>query len=95
MGMLVASFRVPYRGMPIIACYQFQAAKLRFFPETTKYFFFFLRNILEKSVIRRVSSYDRRCCSVRRCCPLGVPADLQSAVKKGSTSLSRICNPQP
>lgn len=47
MGMLVASFRVPYRGMPIIACYQFQAAKLRFFPETTKYFFFFLRNILE------------------------------------------------
>ena len=49
MGMLVASFRVPYRGMPIIACYQFQAAKLRFFPETTKYFFFFLRNILEKS----------------------------------------------
>ena len=27
--------------------------------------------------------------------PLGVPADLQSAVKKGSTSLSRICNPQP
>ena len=53
MGMLVASFRVPYRGMPIIACYQFQAAKLRFFPETTKYFFFFLRNILEKSIIRR------------------------------------------
>lgn len=52
MGMLVASFRVPYRGMPIIACYQFQAAKLRFFPETTKYFFFFLRNILEKSIIR-------------------------------------------
>ena len=49
MGMLVASFRVPYRGMPIIACYQFQAAKLRFFPENTKYFFFFLRNILEKS----------------------------------------------
>ena len=49
MGMHVASFRVPYRGMPIIACYQFQAAKLRFFPETTKYFFFFLRNILEKS----------------------------------------------
>ena len=49
MGMLFASFRVPYRGMPIIACYQFQAAKLRFFPETTKYFFFFLRNILEKS----------------------------------------------
>lgn len=47
MGMLAASFRVPYRGMPIIACYQFQAAKLRFFPETTKYFFFFLRNILE------------------------------------------------
>jgi len=47
MGMLVASFRVPYWGMPIIACYQFQAAKLRFFPETTKYFFFFLRNILE------------------------------------------------
>ena len=47
MGMLVASFRVPYRGMPIIACYQFQAAKLRFFPETTKYFLFFLRNILE------------------------------------------------
>lgn len=45
MGMLVASFRVPYRGMPIIACYQFQTAKLRFFPETTKYFFFFLRNI--------------------------------------------------
>ena len=45
MGMLVASFRVPYRGMPIIACYQFQAAKLRFFPETTKYFLFFLRNI--------------------------------------------------
>lgn len=53
MGMLVASFRVPYRGMPIIACYQFQAAKLRFFPETTKYFFFFLRNILEMSIIRR------------------------------------------
>lgn len=51
--MLVASFRVPYRGMPIIACYQFQAAKLRFFPETTKYFFFFLRNILEMSIIRR------------------------------------------
>ena len=47
MGMLVASFRVPYRGMPIIACYQFQDAKLRFFPETTKYFLFFLRNILE------------------------------------------------
>ena len=47
MGMLVASFRVPYRGMPIIACYQFQAAKLRFFPEITKYFLFFLRNILE------------------------------------------------
>lgn len=47
MGMLAASFRVPYRGMPIIACYQFQAAKLRFFPETTKYFLFFLRNILE------------------------------------------------
>ena len=42
MGMLVASFRVPYRGMPIIACYQFQAAKLRFFPETTKYFLLFL-----------------------------------------------------
>ena len=61
MGMLVASFRVPYRGMPIIACYQFQAAKLRFFPETTKYFFFFLRNILEKSILRRFSSYDRRC----------------------------------
>lgn len=60
MGMLVASFRVPYRGMPIIACYQFQAAKLRFFPETTKYFFFFLRNILEM-IIRRFSSYDRRC----------------------------------
>ncbi len=53
MGMLVASFRVPYRGMPIIACYQFQTAKLRFFPETTKYFFFFLRNILKKSIIRR------------------------------------------
>ncbi len=53
MGMHVASFRVPYRGMPIIACYQFQAAKLRFFPETTKYFFFFLRNILEKSVVVR------------------------------------------
>lgn len=53
MGMLFASFRVPYRGMPIIACYQFQAAKLRFFPETTKYFFFFLRNILEMSVIVR------------------------------------------
>lgn len=53
MGMLVASFRVPYRGMPIIACYQFQAAKLRFFPETTKFFFFFLRNILEMSIIRR------------------------------------------
>ena len=53
MGMLIAPFRVPYRGMPIIACYQFQAAKLRFFPETTKYFFFFLRNILEKSIIRR------------------------------------------
>ena len=50
MGMLVASFRVPYRGMPIIACYQFQAAKLRFFPETTKYFLFFLRNILEMSI---------------------------------------------
>lgn len=47
MGMHVASFRVPYRGMPIIACYQFQAAKLRFFPEITKYFLFFLRNILE------------------------------------------------
>lgn len=47
MGMLAASFRVPYRGMPIIACYQFQAAKLRFFPEITKYFLFFLRNILE------------------------------------------------
>ena len=61
MGMLVASFHVPYRGMPIIACYQFQAAKLRFFPETTKYFLFFLRNILEKSIIRRFSSYDRRC----------------------------------
>jgi len=58
MGMLAASFRVPYRGMPIIACYQFQAAKLRFFPETTKYFLFFLRNILEKSIIRRSSSYD-------------------------------------
>ena len=56
MGMLVASFRVPYRGMPIIACYQFQAAKLRFFPETTKYFFFFLRNILEKSIIRNYSA---------------------------------------
>ena len=27
--------------------------------------------------------------------PLGVPADLQSADKKGSTALSRICNPQP
>lgn len=53
MGMLVASFRVPYRGMPIIACYQFQTAKLRFFPENTKYFFFFLRNILEMSIIRR------------------------------------------
>ena len=47
MGMLAASFRVPYRGMPIIACYQFQAAKLRFFPETTKFFLFFLKNILE------------------------------------------------
>lgn len=47
MGMHVASFRVPYRGMPIIACYQFQAAKLRFFPEITKYFLFFLKNILE------------------------------------------------
>ena len=47
MGMLFASFRVPYRGMPIIACYQFQAAKLRLFPVTTKYFFFFLRNISE------------------------------------------------
>lgn len=45
MGMLAASFRVPYRGMPIIACYQFQAAKLRFFPETAKFFLFFLRNI--------------------------------------------------
>lgn len=55
MGMLVASFRVPYRDMPIIACYQFQAAKLRFFPETTKYFFFFLRNILEMSIIRRLA----------------------------------------
>lgn len=55
MGMLVASFRVPYRGMPIIACYQFQTAKLRFFPETTKYFFFFLRNILEMSIIRRLA----------------------------------------
>lgn len=53
MGMLIASFRVPYRGMPIIACYQFQAAKLRFFPETTKFFLFFLRNILEKSVVVR------------------------------------------
>ena len=38
MGMLIASFRVPYRGMPIIACYQFQAAKLLLFPEITKYF---------------------------------------------------------
>ena len=55
MGMLVASFRVPYRGMPIRACYQFQTAKLRFFPETTKYFFFFLRNILEMSIIRRLA----------------------------------------
>ena len=27
--------------------------------------------------------------------PLDVPADLQSADKKGSTSLSGICNPQP
>ena len=27
--------------------------------------------------------------------PLGVPANLQSADKKGSTSLSGICNPQP
>ena len=27
--------------------------------------------------------------------PLGVPADLKSADKKGSTALSRICNPQP
>ena len=27
--------------------------------------------------------------------PLGVPADLQSADKKGSTSLLGICNPQP
>ena len=27
--------------------------------------------------------------------PLGVPADLKSADKKGSTSLSGICNPQP
>ena len=58
MGMLVASFRVPYRGMPIIACYQFQAAKLRFFPETTKYFFFFLRNILEKSALLRINYLD-------------------------------------
>ena len=72
MGMLVASFRVPYRGMPIIACYQFQAAKLRFFPETTKYFFFFLRNILEKSVIDRQAL--RRYSS-----PLGVKEVLESA----------------
>ena len=27
--------------------------------------------------------------------PVGVPADLKSADKKGSTSLSGICNPQP
>ena len=27
--------------------------------------------------------------------PLGVPADLKSADKKGSTSLSGICNPRP
>jgi hypothetical protein len=33
--------------------------------------------------------------SVRRYGPLGVPADLQSANKKGSTTLKRICNPQP
>ena len=58
MGMHVASFRVPYRGMPIIACYQFQAAKLRFFPETTKYFFFFLRNILEMSTLLRINYLD-------------------------------------
>lgn len=47
MGMLVASFRVPYRGMPIIACYQFQAAKLRFFlkpPNISSSFKKYLRN---------------------------------------------------
>ena len=58
MGMLVASFRVPYRGMPIIACYQFQAAKLRFFPETTKFFLFFLRNILELATLLRINYLD-------------------------------------
>ena len=31
----------------------------------------------------------------RNATPLGVPADLQSADKKGSTAFSRICNPQP
>ena len=61
MGMACCIISCPLSGMPIIACYQFQAAKLRFFPETTKYFFFFLRNILEKSILRRFSSYDRRC----------------------------------
>ena len=30
---------------------------------------------------------------VRRYGPSGVPADLQSADKKGSTTLMRICNP--
>ena len=33
--------------------------------------------------------------TARRYGPLGVPADLQSADKKGSTTLKRICNPQP
>ena len=31
--------------------------------------------------------------TARRYGPLGVPADLQSADKKGSTTLKRICNP--
>lgn len=47
-----------------------------------------------KPVRRQEETQDRKA-EGRNATPLGVPADLKSADKKGSTALSRICNPQP
>ena len=45
----------------------------------------------EVAVFREAS--QRICNALGGCIPLGVPADLQSAVKKCSTFSLRICNP--
>ena len=57
-------------------------------------FFCFWEGRRRKSVRRQEETQVRQA-EGRNATPLGVPADLKSADKKGSTAFSRICNPQP